>query len=94
VSDDDAEVVLPDASRAVNLTTVVPSGKVAGASELTATCVSTRSTARAAARKAEIEAFVRGTAPSAVRVNGLGVVKRGGVVSRTVTAKDPEAVTP
>src|SRR5262249_33733317 len=92
VSDDDAGTALPEASRAVNVTVVVPSGKLDGASVLTVACVSTRSTARAAARNAEIDGSVRGSAPAATSPSAFGTVRRGGVVSTTVTVKAPAAV--
>jgi hypothetical protein len=94
VIDDVAEVVFPAASRAVNVRVVFPSGKVDGASEAMVGFESTRSTARAARRKAEIEASVRGTGLEATRLIGLGTVRRGGVVSTTLTVNEPEALTP
>ena len=94
VSDDFALVVLPDASFAVNVTTVVPSRNTPGASVATVGTGSTRSTARAPARNAAMFAFAAATGAPAVSVSAAGTVSLGAEVSRTVTDHEAFAVAP
>jgi hypothetical protein len=79
----------------VNFTAVVPTGKLEGASDVTFAAGSTRSVARAAARKVLMVEFVAGTgaalAATVIR-SGAGTLRRGGVES--ITRRTNEAVAP
>ncbi len=92
--DDFADATLPTASFAVNVTTVVPGGSIAGMSETSDGFGSTRSTARAPARYTPTVGLDAGTATAEPRVIGAGTVSLGGDVSRTATVNEPLAPTP
>jgi hypothetical protein len=78
----DAADVLPEASFAVNVTVVVPSGNVAGALFVTVGAGSAMSWATAEPRKAAIAGVEAGTlVPVVETVIGAGTVRTGGVVS-------------
>jgi hypothetical protein len=97
VIDDDAVVAFLEASVPVNLTAVVPRGKLEGASEITFAPGSTRSVARAAARNVLIVGSVAGTgtAPAATVIrSGAGTLRRGGVESITRRTNEAVALTP
>jgi hypothetical protein len=79
---EDLVVVFPDASFAVKLTTVVPSGNVAGASFVTVGAGSAMSWAAAEPRNVAIAEVEAGRLEPVVEtVIGAGTVRTGGVVS-------------
>ena len=86
----------PARSTAVNVTFVVPTGKVVGASLTTATLPSTMSLAVAVLRKPAIWGSLESTpgAPWEEMVRSAGTVRTGGVPSPTTTSKVFEDLLP